>query len=233
MDILEPIEGREALPPKPYLAGRRHRAELKEKSNKRAETLKPATLEPRNNIEALFLQRYGTITPVPEATHRRKQSYISAAVLYIHHNKTIKDCSEACAVPVERLMEIKKEDGWDHFRQQLQQVAQPSALALIEYHDIELIEEERKRRLGTVETLREQERKLLLAVGNMLPGSLQQATALASIEKIRKIIGNSIGLEYHASEQSHGRKTAITKMIADVPPPDQKPMPGKGTILDV
>jgi len=221
------------IAPKPYLAGRKSREDLLPNKKKKPENLLPASISPRNGTEAIFYQRFGTVTPVPEDTMRRKQNIISAAVLYIHHNKSMTEVAETFDQSLEYLKEVKEVDKWDKFKQQLQQISQPSALSLIEYHDIELINSERDRRLGTVETMLEEERRLMLGLKNMIPGSLQQATALANIEKIRKIVGSAIGLDFHTQEHSAARRTVLSKLAEKSIDPSENANTTKGSILEI
>lgn len=221
-------------PKKDPLNGRKNVTHLKTKPRKGARSLEPGSIQPRNQIEALFLATFKTITPIPEATMRRGPAAMTAAIQYIHHNRTIREMSEVVGSSETWLHEIKCNDRWDQFKQELQQLARPSSLALIEHHDLERINDERDRRLMAVPQLVEAENKIVAALPNMPPGSLVQSTALNNLATIRKIIAATIGMDTHLSEQHSARKGALTKMAtnfigADVAPPESD----KGSILDV
>ncbi len=207
-------------------------------SNKSKDLLKPGTIEPRNKIEALFKDQYGTVTPIPEATHRRALRYITAAILYIHHNKSLVQISEITGINDTSIAQVRTLDCWDQFKQQLMQAAKPSSLALVEFHDIEVIEEERLRRKQHNNDLIAEEERLVKALKNMAPGSLMQSNAIGNIERIRKLVGATIGLDYHSSEQHTGRKAAIVQMVQQAALPNKDQGLGgsetsKGSILDI
>lgn len=212
-----------------------HAIDPAKKPKKTEKTLLPGSIAPRNAVEAKFFAAYGTVTPIPENTHRRQQHYITAAILYIHQNKTILEIAEMVDMAPESLRIIKREDEWDQFKQTLMQTMAPSTLALFEPHDFEKISEERKRREEGLPGLIEADSKLINALPNMVPGSLMQATAIANIEKIRKLISNIIGLDAHTMEQHGARKTALSRAAANFAGGDVLPAQKQveGTILDV
>lgn len=227
-------EATETPKKKDPLNGRKNVTHLKEKGRKGAKSLTPGTIEPRNNIEALFLATFGTITPIPEATMRRGPAAMTAALQYIHHNRTIREMAEVVGSSENWLSEIKCNDRWDAFKQELQQLARPSSLALIEHHDLDRINEERDRRLLAVPQLIEAENKIVQAIPNMVPGSLMQSTALGNLVTIRKIIAATIGMDAHLTEQHSARKGALTKMATNFIGADAvAPESDKGSILDV
>lgn len=223
----------EEITPKDYLRGRRSRREITGAPRKGDLTV--GTIEPRNAIEQMFLDKFGTITPIPDPTRRRGQKAIMGCILYIHHGFSSGKAAKQVGMSPQHFNELKAEDKWDQFRVQLSQLAQPSSLALVEHHDIELIQQERQRRLEAVDKLVAEEERLLEALKKMVPGSLNHSGALASLEKIRKINAQAIGLDTHSAEQHAGRKAAITTAIGKIAEDGYAPnsKQAKGKILDI
>lgn len=223
-------EGKDAKP-----RGGGNASKLVRKRAKKTSGLIPGSVAPRNQIEAMFLEKFGTVTPVPEVTMRRSSNIVLAAIQYIHHNKTFSEIERMSGAETRYIRLCASEDKWDQFRQQLSQMARPSALAMFEPLDLERIEIERKRRLSNVDKLIAEEERITKAISKMPAGSKELATAIANIQKIRQINAAAIGLSMHESEHSAARSTLLSaaaqKLIKDGEA--QAPSATKGTIFDV
>lgn len=210
-------------------------AKLRRDTPKKTVGLIPGTIAPRNSIEAIFLEKFGTVTPVPENTMRRSSHIIMAAIQYIHHNRGFSEICEMIGQEESYIRLCSREDNWEQFKQQLSQLARPSSLAMFEPLDLERIQVERKRRLANVDKLIEQEERITEAIKKMAPGSKELATAIANIQKIRQINASAIGLAMHESEHSAARATLLSsaakKLIEDGEA--QAPPANHGTIFDV
>lgn len=190
--------------------------------------------DPRNAIEHLFMQKYGTVTPIPDQTQGRKQSIISAAILYIHYNRPLAECAKLCNVKYQYLQDVVVEDKWEEFAQELSQLNRPSNITLVPSHDVELISEEAKRRLGSIEELREKERQILLALKKMVPGSMQEGGALTNIKRIRELIERAIGMDDYLAELTAARKTILSGQAKRLlEPGEEGPRATKGTVVDL
>jgi len=205
-------------------------------SRKSEKSLKPGTIEPRNITESYFIARFGTVTPIPEATNRRMQQMIDCCILYIHHNKSIKECSEITGLTSEWITNVKTSDGWDQFKQQLLQMAQPSMISLIEHFDMEKIKEERDRRMTTLADLRQAEAEILSKIAKLPVGSMAQTGAINNINAIRKMIDSMVGLDFYTAEQHAARKQVTKKTIEKLTAPantEDKAKKAKGEIIDL
>lgn len=198
--------------------------------------LQQGTIKPRNTIERIFYERFGTVTPIPEQTMRRKNCYIMAAISYIHHNKTLSEIVKIHNIESEDFLgRVANEDKWEKFRHQLAQLARPSALALFETLDIDRIEVERKRRLDSVDKLVAIEEQIIEALKKIPAGTKAMTEAVGCIEKIRKLNAGSMGLDYHDTEQHAARSTALIAAAKKLIHEEDNPIAklDNSTILDI
>lgn len=162
--------------------------------------------DPRNELEALFQEKYGSPTPVPEATLNRTLKVIKACIYYIHYGIPIYECARLCNCQAERLEKTKANDKWEEFAQELMQLAKPSNLTTVPAHDLTILEEEMKRRMGTVTEFREKERQLVLALKTAEKGSMKESAILRNIKSLRDLIDTTLQLDKYHAELSAARK---------------------------
>lgn len=192
------------------------------------------TIEARNSTERIWQERFGTVTPIPQATLRRTQGVITAAVLRIHFNVQWREAAKMVNMEEEYLMRVGKEDKWEEFQQALTQMTKPSLLSLVPQHDMAAIAKETARRIKTIEDLIKKEEKLMAKLPKAPEGSLMESGIISSIKKIRDLIDRTIGLDAYQKESSDVRKQVnaaqvkmLTGDIADTPAPRST----KGTVI--
>lgn len=162
--------------------------------------LAQGTGQPRNEIEAHFFSKFGTITPIPDQTLRRSRAAQQAAILYIHYNVPMHKVLEITGTSESTIHRYKTEDNWDEFQHYLLQDVKPSALSLIPQRDMKPINKEMERRRGQVAKLVEKENKLVELYSKMQPGVREARNLLSEIKDVRDLINKSIGLDDHLAE---------------------------------
>lgn len=196
-----------------------------------------ASIEPRNKTEKIFRDTFGTVVPIPDKTMHRKHSFRVGAILYIHHNMETPTIAKLVGVSVDRLRGVSIEDDWDGYQQKLIQSAKPSKLSSIVNHDIELIEEEERRRMKKLPALRKEEDRLLDKLVKCEAGSSTYSRLLASLRSIREVIAETTGLNSFLSEQSSARRAALSQFAKNdgIPeaPPTKSPIKRDGSILEI
>lgn len=191
----------------------RQKAAAGKLADKPKKTPRIGTIAPRTETEKIWTEEFGSVTPLPDPTLRRKSNIITAAILHIHYNRPLTECARLTGVDHEYLLKIKKEDEWEQFVQNMMQVTRPSHLALIRHHDLTTIEAELERRKSTVNQLREKEEAIVRALPSMTPGSMAETSALGNIQKIRDLIDKCTGLKDYMAEQSNARRVAASAQI--------------------
>lgn len=173
--------------------------------------------DPRNPMEALFITKYGSPTPVPEPTKYRTQKTIAAAIYFIHYGKTIEEAARLSGLKEGSfIFKVRTEDKWEEFAQELMQLAKPSNLTTVPLHDLTILEDEMLRRKGTVEALREKERSCVLHLKKTQNGSKEQSAVLSDIKKIRELIDDALQLDSYHRELSAARTTLMQAAAKDI-----------------
>lgn len=195
------------------------------------------SVEPRNEIERMFMERFDTVTPVPKYTLRRKKGIIQAAILYIHYNVPFESLGNLTGVDGDHLKTVRRADKWDEFAQELAQLRRPSNLALVPDHDMAELEVEMERRKESLPKLRAKEESIVSHLRNLSPGTKAEATALSNLKKVRDIINETIGLGDYMREISAARATimkgqALRQLTTEGDSP-QQPRSTKGKVLDI
>lgn len=193
------------------------------------------TLEARNGTEQLWMEKFGSVTPIPAVTLRRSQQVMTCAVLRIHFSMGWKELERITKVDADYLQKVAKEDKWDEFGQVLTQMTKPSLLSLVPQHDMDAISKETKRRIATIEDLIQKEEALVKLLPKCIGGSLQESGVLSNIKKIRDLIEKSIGLDAYLKESHEVRKQVnaaqvkvLTGEASDAP---LEPRSTKGTVI--
>lgn len=188
--------------------------------------------KPRNANEAMFLEKYGTITPIPTATMSRKNTVVMAAMLYIHMGYNATDACKLVNIDRRWVLEVAKEDKWDEFAQELAQMARPSNLSMIRAHDLTTVETEHTRRFAELEDLVAVEKGIIKVLRTCKPGSNEETRALGNLKKTRELTDEVSGLAKFNEEMSAARRAALINASKNGPggPPSKA---AKGQIIPI
>lgn len=173
--------------------------------------------KPRNATEAMFLEKYGSITPIPRDTMSRKNTLIMAAMLYIHMGYNMTDAAKLVDIDRRWVVEVAKEDKWDEFVQELAQMARPSNLSMIKTHDLTVVETEHNRRAAELEDLVAVEKDLVKVLRTCKPGSNDETRALGNLKKARELTDEVSGLAKFNEEMSAARRAGLVAASKNTP----------------
>ena len=197
--------------------------------------LQDTSIKPRNRIEQVYMDKFGSVAPIPHATLRRSDPYRVAAVLHIHHSVPVTRVANFLELDPERLQKVAKEDGWSGMINTLLQVTNVSQLSVIPTHNAIEVEKEMKRRQRANDALMKREEMLVGSLKGMEAGSKEEATTLSNIKKIRDMLDQTTGLGDYLKEVSSARGSAMKLMaeakakegMGDDAGKDMKPSKGK------
>lgn len=191
--------------------------------------------DPRNAMEALFIKHYGTGTPVPPDTMRRKQAVITAAILWIHYGQPLTRAAQLTGVADNYLDKVLKEDKWEEFAQELAQFAKPSNLTLVPSHDMKVLEAEMGRRMKEVSKFHRKEEELLAAMAAAEPGSKEETAILMNIKKVRGLVDNTLQLDAYFLELHSARKALAVGQVRNMlgHEPESLQRQSKGAIIEL
>lgn len=203
--------------------------------NPRKKRIRIGTIQPRNHTEQVWLDRFGSVTPIPDLTMRRKPSYITAAILFIHFNQPLERIAKLTNCQNEYLKTVSMEDKWAEFAQQLSQITKPSNLSIALQHDYVAVEEELRRRKSSVAELRAKEQAIMDKLKSLPVGSLAESTALGNIKKIRDLIERALSVDDYLAELHAARKVVLTAQAraATGDLPEEMRQVDKGQVLDL
>jgi len=190
------------------------------------------TQQPRNPTEALFYEKYGTVTPIPEGTQHRKSSVQVACILYIHQGMSLTEACRLAGITPKHGEKCRSEDKWDTFMQDLAQLAKPSNLSMIQQHDLTMLQNEQTRREKQLAELIAMEEECVAAAKSMPKGSHKQSIALGNVKKLREMIGEVTGLTNFLKEMSSARTAGLQSAARS----DKSPAAGKrakGQVIDL
>ena len=202
-------------------------------SEARKQHLQISRGEPRNATELMFLEKYGSITPVPQQTLSRKNTVVIACILYLHQGMKIDEICKMLSINLENTHIVKRQDGWDEFGQELVQLAKPSQLSMIKSHDIPLVQKEAARRAEDAAPLIKAETDLMKALEKADAGSANEARILGNIKKARELTDEVTGLARFNEEMSAARKSGLIGMSKSVAKDAVSPTKAKGKIIDL
>ena len=198
----------------------------------RKQVLQKGQQRPRNAAEVLYFEKYGTVTPLPEPTMRRKNAVQVACILYVHQGTALKEAARLACVDHKHIESLRKEDKWDEFQQELVQLVRPSNLSLVKSHDIDIVGAEQARRATSVGTLVAKEEKIIESLEIAEPGTTLERTLIGNLKSIRDMIGEITGYTAYQKEMSGARQAGLSA-VARTQPNKEAPKKAKGEVIDI
>lgn len=198
----------------------------------RKENIQLGQQTPRNAGEAMYYERYGTVTPIPKLTMPRKASIQLCSILYIHQGVNLTEACRLTNTDHSYGEKVRVSDKWDEFMQELAQLTKPSNLTLIKALDYDVIKKEAERRSESLPVLRRKETGIINALDDTDPGSRSETILLANLKKIRDLISEATGLDDFKKETSAARQAALVAH-AKIETGTSSETKSKGRILDI